>query len=501
MAKINGTDGADYLQARPGDVVDGGAGDDRLVLDFDGASERIVFVAPESPALWHNRAGVRFTNIEEFSITGGKGDDLLTGSSGSDRFEGGSGRDVLYGGAGLDELHGGRAADLLDGGGGGDYLYGDSGADVIHGGSGADYIVGGTGNDRLYGGSGSDLLTHRSGEDGRDHIDGGSGRDTLSLQLADTGLAAAAPGATTTLADGTTITNIERYEVQSSWSADAAAKGPTLITSDGADTVTTDWNAGLDGFVKADDTVRTAGGVDIIHMTWGSDRVDAGSGDDYVELFCDGTDRVEGGAGNDKIWVGSTVNPSWFKAGDIVFSADADGATLTHRGDASRYTGFETYELYLDGGGNDNVRLDGDARLIVHAGGGKDTLSGGDAGDTLWGGTGHDVLTGGAGNDTFGLDTRTADADRIVDFTRGHDTLALFLEDFDPDEPVDLTPLLRVGAGHAASGSHSQLLFDTATHQLWYDDDGALSGSDTVLCATLEGVDTLSLGDFMFIQG
>ena len=54
-----------------------------------------------------------FTNIEEFSIYGGKGDDRLTGSLNRDQLYGGDGDDILAGNAGNDILHGGNGADTF----------------------------------------------------------------------------------------------------------------------------------------------------------------------------------------------------------------------------------------------------------------------------------------------------------------------------------------------------------------------------------------------------
>ena len=107
-----------YLGGGTGAVVDGGAGDDRLL--------------------------------------GGTGDDVLQGGDGDDLLNGGFGDDKLRGGNGEDQLFGGNGNDALDGGADDDEVYGGAGDDHLGGGAGNDTIVGGSGNDTLTGAAGSD---------------------------------------------------------------------------------------------------------------------------------------------------------------------------------------------------------------------------------------------------------------------------------------------------------------------------------------------------------
>jgi len=80
-------------------------------------------------------------------IDGGNGGDILVGGAGDDRLDGGNGVDDLTGGAGADTLVGGNGVDLLQGGVGDDLLQGDNGGDSLVGGAGADTLVGGQGPD------------------------------------------------------------------------------------------------------------------------------------------------------------------------------------------------------------------------------------------------------------------------------------------------------------------------------------------------------------------
>jgi Ca2+-binding RTX toxin-like protein len=119
--------------------------------------------------------------------------DTLNGYAGTDQIDGGAGNDSLIGGIGNDTLNGGDGADELD-------------------------VLGlGEGNDTLNGGDGDDIIRSSNGID---IIDGGAGSDSLTLVrggsapiVLSTADLATATGVT--LADGTSIRNIERIELWS----------------------------------------------------------------------------------------------------------------------------------------------------------------------------------------------------------------------------------------------------------------------------------------------
>ena len=115
----------------------GGAGDDRISIDFD--VSRHVFLSMPNP-----HAGT----------TGG--DHIL---------DGGDGADTIFGGAGDERLLG-RAGD--------DRLYAGNGADVLIGGSGADTMMGGIGTDRLVSGADGvrDVFLYQGAGEGSDRIIG-----------------------------------------------------------------------------------------------------------------------------------------------------------------------------------------------------------------------------------------------------------------------------------------------------------------------------------------
>jgi Ca2+-binding RTX toxin-like protein len=102
----------------PGCVIDGGAGNDRIVSYSAGND----------------------------TVSGGDGNDVIV-----EHF----GRNLLFGNAGNDRIVGGIGADLLDGGDGIDLLAGGAGDDVLIGGEGADVMAGQAGSDLMIGGAAS----------------------------------------------------------------------------------------------------------------------------------------------------------------------------------------------------------------------------------------------------------------------------------------------------------------------------------------------------------
>ena len=151
------------------DIIFGGAGDDLIVGDPDGA---------EGDGAEGNDW-----------IHGGAGNDTIIG----DRFVNGSGdgaeggADTIFGGDGDDFILPGRSSDWVDGGAGDDIIIDDpdgaeGGNDTLIGGEGNDILSGGGGNDSLVGGDGRDLLL---GGEGADTLNGGVGEDLLVADRTD----------------------------------------------------------------------------------------------------------------------------------------------------------------------------------------------------------------------------------------------------------------------------------------------------------------------------
>ena len=140
--------------------LSGGAGVDRLVLDYSGtladgrtvdgiSFTRLNSSILESATLSDGTVvSFRLDGFEAFDITATNGDDWLVGlpelSGAPERlgshFRGLAGNDRLEGGAGADTLDGGSGDDTLSGGDGDDTLIGGTGDDVINGGDGTDSV-------------------------------------------------------------------------------------------------------------------------------------------------------------------------------------------------------------------------------------------------------------------------------------------------------------------------------------------------------------------------
>lgn len=102
--------------------------------------------------------------IQQASLSGYDGNDVLTAGVGQDSLYGGSGDDTLYGEGGNDSLNGEDGEDILYGGTGSDDLYGGNDDDILDGGSGADRLMGGSGSDSYQFGFGYGYDTIVDGE-------------------------------------------------------------------------------------------------------------------------------------------------------------------------------------------------------------------------------------------------------------------------------------------------------------------------------------------------
>ncbi len=159
-------------------------------------------------------------------IDGGAGDDRVVGTPGPERFAGGPGDDRLDGLAGADDVAGGDGDDLVvlgpggaavslddvaddgpdgtanvhadvervEGGDGADALTAGAGAQTLSGGGGADTLDPGAGADTVHGGPGADTIRVRDGD--ADRVDcGGDAGDVVDADPADvlTGCPSAPP--------------------------------------------------------------------------------------------------------------------------------------------------------------------------------------------------------------------------------------------------------------------------------------------------------------------
>lgn len=174
--------GAEMQGGRHHDTLLGGAGDDRLRGDFDGAAgdgaegDDWIEGGGGNDTLYGDGADGGEGGAD--TILGGTGDNLIWGDGG----DGAEGRsDSLIGGPGSDTILGHTGSDYLSGGTGGDNVLiggrdGSEGDDTLVGGPGNDVLSGGEKNDSLVGGGGRNILVGGAGED---TIAGGPGEDLM----------------------------------------------------------------------------------------------------------------------------------------------------------------------------------------------------------------------------------------------------------------------------------------------------------------------------------
>ena len=413
------------------------------------------------------------------SLAGGSGNDTLNGNDGGDDLSGGSDNDVIGGGDGDDAIRAGSGDDTATGGTGDDSVMGGSGDDVLAGAGGDDVVLGENGNDDLSGGSGMDSLAGGDGDDnllggpGADTLDGGDGDDDIygdesapasgyAVTIAFKSESAAyqntygrydtATGEARILAANTDLAtnpDIFRFETTLTLSPeDIDTLGFFLIPDGHAE------NAGPGGPLAGGDPtaldlmVVDDGGVwKIVDKDLGAVLGGKGAAAYFTEADknADGADHVKT---DGDLWSDGAMTQAWedlFDLGDrdfndVVFQLNLPAGVAPAADDS------------LVGG-------DGDDRLFGN--GGADTLDGGDGDDRLSGGEGNDMLIGGDGDDIFVLAAGEG-PDIIVDFEVGADLI-----------------------GFAGGLTFGDLSFDGSNIML-----------DEEKLATLDGVDTSTLGEF-----
>ena len=208
--QLDGGPGDDGLLGGMGsDRLTGGDGNDELLGDY-GESVRGPEMEEgiELPSRARRSTGVTLrARADEDESSPGQ-PDVLDGGAGDDRLSGDGGTDTLAGGPGVDRALYTRMAAVtvtLDGvandgsGAESENVGGDmegavtgSGADVLRGNAGANVFTAGTGDDDLDGGAGEDTLVGLEGDDrfaardgARDSIDCHAGRDSVVADAGD----------------------------------------------------------------------------------------------------------------------------------------------------------------------------------------------------------------------------------------------------------------------------------------------------------------------------
>ncbi|MEJ6480220.1 choice-of-anchor L domain-containing protein [Nostoc punctiforme UO1] len=386
------------------DVVDGGSGSDRLIIDYSrndfGTGVIGGFSNFANPTDSFSRGSgtnppvqdaVTFKNIERLKVTG---------TSKADQIFGGADDDVILGGAGNDIIAGGRGNNVILADDGNDFVKDQNDANLAFSGTpGNSFIV-------LNGGAGIDTLS----------IDLSGKADNITLVSLNPG--EENPNQLLTLSDGSVITQFEAFR--------------DIKTGFGKDQLTQ--------LGKLDNNFSTGGGNDTINSGLGLDTVDGGSssGDDDLLI-------VDYSVGD----VGSGIQ-SFFNGtngGEIYRNITSSGNTLLDRVTFSNIErlnviGTSKADQLVGGNGADTlIGNDGDDSLIGNKG--SDSLFGSANNDILIGvklgvspGSGNEIdsLTGGTGKDEFWLgDAREVYYDDETPLTSGFNNQGQ-ITDFNPDE-------------------------------------------------------------------
>jgi Ca2+-binding RTX toxin-like protein len=222
---------------------------------------------------------------------------------------------------------------------------------------------------------------------------------------------------------------------------------------------------------------------------------DGGAGSDWVQYA--GSDDVTLDLGDpfaSLLFSYSSFENADFSAatGAYVIDADLFGSTILGGSGNDTLRGSQFQDSIAGGGGDDSIR----------GGSGNDTLSGGAGNDFLWGFAGDDALTGGAGDDQFLLDGAPGVyVDVITDFegggVLGGDFLELPADVFFGIASDGFT--LQAGQfalGTAATDADDYIIYDQATGNLYYDENGDGAGGQ-LLFAVLSNQAALAAGDIL----
>jgi serralysin len=158
-------------------------------------------------------------------------------------------------------------------------------------------------------------------------------------------------------------------------------------------------------------------------------------------------------------------------------------------------TGDEGDDWLYGEGGNDWISGD-NGNDVLDGGGDNDTLCGGAGEDILYGGVGNDEMWGGAGYDMFVFKTAlngTANVDQIRDFEIRKDVIVLH-----PTVFAGFGSTVSLAQGTSATAWQAQIIYDSATGDLFYDADGLGQAAQIKFAAMSPGL-ALAQSDFWIV--
>ena len=437
------------------DRINGGGGDDTLILNGDYARHPLIF----EPDTIRSVETIGLTKGHDYNLTldnGNAFNALLTIDAGKL----GAGNHLYFDGS-AESL---AAFQVLAG----------KGNDVIVSGAGDDAVTTGAGTDIVHTGDGNDIIDAADHLNAADRIDGGTGDDTLVLR----------GGGNLTLGSDT-IRNIETIAIGAVSGASASA-----LTVDNAnvafgETLTIDARAfdaddalTVDGGAIADGRLRVLGGAGADTVTLGSngqDIVTGGGGNDQILAFGNFTadNRIDGGDSFDTLFLdgdysdGLTFQPQTVRnIESITFAAGHDYNLVLADGNIAANHAMDVNASALGSGDHlvvdDLAETNGGIACIggagadtVILGSGPSTVGTNDGDDTIDASRGGNVfIFGGNGNDTFILGAAFNSLDEI-DGDAGTDTLLL---DGDYSSSVllpDDVEIVKLAAGNDYTLSYS----------------------------------------------
>ena len=240
-----------------------------------------------------------------------------------------------------------------------------------------------------------------------------------------------------------------------------------------------------------DDVLTGLSGNDSISAREGNDSIAGLDGDDWVHGN-QGRDTIAGEGGNDDLRGGNDD--------DLLLGGDGDDTLTGALGSDELQGGAGNDELYGRPGSDTLVGGGGDD--LLSSGQDPDLLFGGDGDDTLRGMRGNDEVSGGVGADRFWFHlASTQDADVITDFEPAIDTIELSASLFfaalaDQAGGALAANRFASGPGVFAQSAAENVIYDTLSGMLSYDDDG--SGPDAASAiATLAGAPPLASSDIV----
>jgi large repetitive protein len=465
--RLTGGVGNDNLYGGEGaDTLAGGAGNDIYYLSYgsDTVNDAISEAADSGTDIAYSVAIVATLadNVENLVLlgtgainaTGNSLDNIIYGNSGDNSLDGGDGKDIISGGAGNDSIMGGAGNDTISGNAGNDSITGGTNNDTLRDTLGDDTLIGGEGDDNLYAGEGADSLQ------------GGAGNDVYYISYgtdtANDVIAESAGGGTDTAYSILTVDALAAHVeyLRLIGTADVNATG----NSENNVIYGNSGNNSLDG-----DT-----GNDILRDTLGDDTLIGGEGNDNF-YGGEGTDSLVGGIGNDIYYISYFVSEG---SNDVIVEAADEGYDTAYSVLAVTALAANVERLILLG--TSDIKATGNDL--------NNTIYGNNGNNIIAGGKGNDVLIGGTGTDTFVLNTPNNGIDYISDFAAS--------EKLDISSFGLSTFALRTGAGVTTANAANQFIFNTTNGSLYFDADGA-SGNAAVQIATLRGVSSLTIGDFL----